>query len=47
MTQGPYTPADVPPDTDHYIYRYVTKFRGDGAAPQVYSELTQIRITQP
>ena len=39
----PYTPETVPPDTDRYIYRYVTKWRGD----QVISELTQIAISQP
>jgi hypothetical protein len=33
----------TPPDTDQYIYRYVTKYRSD----QVISELTQIAITQP
>ena len=39
----PYTPVDVPPDTDRYIYRYVTKWQGE----QVVSELTQIAISQP
>lgn len=47
MSDEPYTPDNVPPDTDQYIYRYVTKFRGDGTAPQVFSELTQIWIQQP
>jgi hypothetical protein len=36
-------PALAPPDTDQYIYRYVTKFRNQ----EVISELTQIAITQP
>lgn len=43
----PFTPEDVPPDTDRYVYRPVTKFRGDGTAPQVFTELTQIWIRQP
>jgi hypothetical protein len=44
-----YTPEDVPPDTDEYVYRYVTKFEGDAGmgVPAVYSELTQIWISQP
>lgn len=42
-----YSTDDVPADTDEYIYRPVTTFRGDGAAPQVFTELTQIWITQP
>jgi hypothetical protein len=43
MTSPPYTPATVPPDTDQYIYRWVTKFR----AGEIISELTQIQIRQP
>lgn len=39
----PYTPDTVPPDTDQYVYRWVTTFR-DG---QAVSELTQIWIRQP
>lgn len=38
-----YTPLDVPPDTDQYIYRYVTKVREQN----VVCELTQIEIRQP
>jgi len=39
----PFTPLTVPPDTDQYIYRYVTKVRGQ----DVVCELTQIGIRQP
>jgi hypothetical protein len=38
-----YTPDTVPPDTDRFIYRYVTRWRGE----EVISELTQIAISQP
>lgn len=48
MTE-PFTPDDVPADTDQYIYRYVTTFEADAGmgVPVVYSELRQIGITQP
>lgn len=49
MTSGPYTLNNVPPDTDTYIYRFVTHFEGDPGAgvPAVTSRLTQIWISQP
>jgi hypothetical protein len=45
----PYTPDDVPPDTDQFIYRYVTTVAEDQGmgVPVVVSELRQIEITQP
>jgi hypothetical protein len=45
----PFTPDDVPPDTDQYIYRYVTRVGPDAGmgVPVVYSELQQIGISQP
>jgi len=45
----PYTPEDVPPDTDEYVYRYVTTFHEDAGmgVPVVDSELRQIWISQP
>lgn len=47
MTE-PFTPDNVPPDTDQYIYRYVTKPTvNDSGLPEIESVLTQIRITQP
>lgn len=44
-----FTPEDVPPDTDEYIYRYVTTFETDAGmgVPVVHSELRQIWISQP
>jgi hypothetical protein len=44
-----YTPEDVPADTDEYVYRPVTSFRGDQgtAIPTVVTELRQIWISQP
>lgn len=43
----PFIPADIPADTDEYVYRPVTTFRGDGTAPQVFTEYMQIWISQP
>ena len=39
-----YTPLTVPADTDRWIWRYVTKIRGQG---DVVTELTRIGIRQP
>jgi len=41
--QPAYTPLNVPPDTDQFIYRWVTKVRNG----EVVCELTQIQIRQP
>jgi hypothetical protein len=48
MTEGPFL-ADAPPDTDRYIYRPVTTFRGDAGEgiPAVFTEIQQIWIAQP
>lgn len=49
MTESPYTPDDVPADTDQYVFRYVTSAKGDSGmgVPVVTSELRQIWISQP
>lgn len=43
MTDGPYTPETVPPDTDEYIYRPVVRLVGG----EVVTEYRQIWIRQP
>lgn len=49
MSGEPYTPENVPPDTDEYIYRWVTRAEPDMGMglPLVRSVLKQIRISQP
>lgn len=42
MTE-PYTPDDVPPDTDEYVYRPVLRLVGG----DFVTEYMQIGITQP